>query len=141
MQLSKVFYPCAELFIPSFYRIPRPLFFHPELLTLSNDAKLLYSLLLDRLSLSMSSQWFDELGRIYIYYTVSEVQFMLNCAKQKALQLLAELERAGLIERKRQGLCKPDMLYVNLLPEIESYCAVGNGNHTSVGMKISPPAV
>lgn len=121
MQLSKVFYPCAELFIPSFYRIPRPLFFHPELLTLSNDAKLLYSLLLDRLSLSISNSWFDETGQIYVYFTLNEVQSSLNCRHQKATSLFNELEKNGLINRKTQGLGKPDRIYVHILPEMEVY--------------------
>lgn len=119
MQLSKVFYPCGEIFIPSFYRIPRPLFFHPELLTLSNDAKLLYSLLLDRLSLSVRNEWFDLTGQIYVYFTINEVQSSLNCARQKALRLMNELEKNGLISRKTQGLGKPDMIYVRLLPEMD----------------------
>jgi len=119
MQLSKVFYPCGEIFIPSFYRIPRPLFFHPELLTLSNDAKLLYSLLLDRLSLSISNSWFDEIGQIYVYFTLNEVQSSLNCGRAKAVRLLNELEKEGLLSRQNQGLGKPDRIYVRLLSDME----------------------
>ena len=119
MQFYSVSYPCGEIFIPSFYRIPRPLFFHPELLNLSNDAKLLYTLLLDRLSLSVSNSWFDERGQIYVYFTINEVQSSLNCGHSKAIKLMAELEKNGLISRKTQGLGKPDRTYVKLLPDME----------------------
>ena len=118
MQLSKVFYPCGEIFIPSFYRIPRPLFFHPELLTLSNDAKLLYSLLLDRLSLSVKNEWFDLTGQIYVYFTINEVQSSLNCSRPKAVSLLSELERSEMIKRKTHGQGKPDRIYVRILPDM-----------------------
>lgn len=123
MQFNKVFYPCGEIFIPSFYRIPRPLFFHEELIGLTNDAKLLYALLLDRLSLSVSNDWFDHTGQIYVYFTLSEVQSSLNCSYQKAQRLMSELEKNQLIKRKRQGLSKPDRLYVRLLPDMSLYPA------------------
>lgn len=121
MQLQKVFYPCGELFIPSFYRIPRPLFFHVDLVKLSNNAKLLYALMLDRLNLSISNAWFDETGQIYVYFTVHEICAYLNCSRNTALQLLNELDSSGLISRIKQGLCKPDRIYVRLLSDMESY--------------------
>ena len=121
MQFQKVFYPCGELFIPSFYRIPRPLFFHEELMKLSNNAKLLYALMLDRLNLSISNSWFDESGQIYVYFTVHEICAYLNCSRNTALGLLSELDSRGLISRIKQGLCKPDRIYVRLLSDMESY--------------------
>ena len=118
MQLSKVFYPCGEIFIPSFYRIPRPLFFQQELMELSNNAKLLYALMLDRMNLSVSNSWFDLTGQIYIYFTVHEVGEYLNCSHKTSVALLSELEKAGLIERVHQGLGKPDRIYVRLLTDM-----------------------
>ncbi len=82
---------------------------------LSTDAKLLYGLLLDRMGLSSRNGWYDDLGRVYIYYPVEEIEDALNCSHSKAVRLLAELDAAkgiGLIERVRQGLGKPSMIYV-----------------------------
>ncbi len=79
---------------------------------LSTDAKTLYGILLDRMSLSARNGWLDKAGRVFIIYTVQEVQDSLGCADKKATKLLRELEEYGLIERKRRGLGKPDLIYV-----------------------------
>ena len=79
---------------------------------LSSDAKILYGLLLDRMSLSAKNGWQDDDGRVYIIYTIDEVQDDLGCANKKAVNILAELEDIGLIEKKRQGLTKPNLIYV-----------------------------
>lgn len=60
--------------------------------TLSTDAKLLYGLMLDRMGLSAKHGWYDELGRVYIYYTLDEIQTDLMCGHNKAVRLLAELD-------------------------------------------------
>ena len=88
----------------SYFRIPRLLITSPRFKGLSTDAKLLYGMLLDRMSLSAKNGWLDEQGRVYIIYTVREVQESLCCAEHKAVKLLRELEDIDLIERKRRGL-------------------------------------
>ena len=110
----------AEQF--SFYRIPKVLFTEARFSSIAVEAKVLYGLLLDRMSLSLHNGWLDEQGRVYIVFTVEEIMASLNCAIQKAIKLLAELEKkAGLIERKRQGLGKPNIIYVkNFIPDAES---------------------
>ena len=101
----------AEQF--SFYRIPKLLFTHPAFKRMSTEAKTLYGILLDRMNLSAKNNWIDEEGRVYIIFTVDEIMEALGCAEQKAIKLLSELDtRAGLIERKRQGLGKPNLIYV-----------------------------
>ena len=100
----------SELF--SFYRIPKLLFQDSRFQPLSTDAKALYGILLDRMSLSARNGWLDKAGRVFIIYTVQEVQDSLGCADKKATKLLRELEEYGLIERKRRGLGKPDLIYV-----------------------------
>lgn len=101
----------AEQFL--FYRIPKMLITGDEFREVSVEAKLLYGLMLDRLSLSMKNRWFDELNRAYIIYTVEDIMSDLQCGNQKAIKLLGELEKkAGLIKRKRQGLGKPSLIYV-----------------------------
>ena len=99
----------------SYYRIPRLLITAPQFKSLSTDAKLLYGLLLDRMGLSSRNGWYDELGRVYIYYSLDEIQRDLNCGHEKAVKLLAELDAAkgiGLIERIRQGQGRPAKIYV-----------------------------
>ena len=99
----------------SFYRIPRQLITGEQFKKLSIDAKLLYGLLLDRMGLSARNGWYDEAGRVYIYYTLDEIQADLNCGHDKALKLLSELDTGrgfGLIERIKQGQGKPTKIYV-----------------------------
>ena len=82
------------------------------LVDLSTDAKTLYGILLDRMGLSVKNGWLDEQGRVYIIFPVQEVMDALGCADNKAAKLFRELEKFGLIERKRRGLGKPDLIYV-----------------------------
>lgn len=98
-----------------FYRIPRRLIQGEEFRCLSTDAKLLYGLMLDRMGLSAKNGWYDDLGRVFIYYTLEEIKEDLNCGHDKALKMLGELDTAkgiGLIERVRQGQGKPTRIYV-----------------------------
>ena len=97
----------------AFFRIPKVLFQDERYKSISAEARILYGLLLDRVTLSLQKGWKDREGRIYIFYTVNEVMESLSCGNKKAIQLMNELEnRAGLIERKRQGQGKPSMIYV-----------------------------
>lgn len=103
--------PEAEQF--AFYRVPKVLFTADCVREISTDAKLLYGLLLDRMQLSAKNGWFDENGRVYIYYTVRQIMDALGCGNKKVTKLLYELETtAGLIERSRVGFNKPDRIYV-----------------------------
>ena len=103
----------AEQF--SFYRVPRLLIKDKRFKGLSSDAKLLYGLMLDRMSLSVKNRWFDEDNRAYIYYTVEEIMNDLGCSHGTCAKIMAELDNKkgiGLIEKKRQGLGRPDIIYV-----------------------------
>ena len=101
----------AEQF--SFYRIPKALFTDEAFGSISTDAKLLYGILLDRMNLSAKNGWLDKEGRVYIIFTLDEVQDSLGCGHGKAAKLLDELDGdTGLIERKRQGLGKPNLIFV-----------------------------
>ena len=80
----------AELF--SFYRVPKVLFTDEKFSNISSDAKLLYGIMLDRMNLSAKNGWVDELGRVYIIFTIEEVKGALGCAEKKAVKLLHELE-------------------------------------------------
>ena len=97
----------------AFIRVPKILLQNETFQGISVEAKLLYSLLFDRTELSNKNGWKDDQDRVYIIFTVAEIQENLNCGNKKAIQLLDELEsKAGLIERKRQGLGKPNLIYV-----------------------------
>lgn len=96
-----------------FYRIPKLLITSEQFKDISVEAKLLYGLMLDRLSLSIKNGWFDSLNRAYIIYTIEDVMEDMHCRSQKACKLVSELEKnAGLIKKKRQGLGKPSLIYV-----------------------------
>ena len=103
----------AEQF--NFYRIPKLLFTDKRFKGLSTDAKVMYGLMLDRMSLSIKNGWIDDENRVYIYFTLEDVIDFLSVCKDKATKLFAELDDekgVGLIKRKRQGLGKPMMVYV-----------------------------
>ena len=110
MMLDYFYGQSGELF--SYFRIPKALFQDHRFRQLSTDARTLYGILLDRMSLSAKNGWLDEQGRVYIIYTVREVQESLCCAEHKAVKLFRELEDTDLIERKRRGLGKPSLIYV-----------------------------
>lgn len=121
----------------SFYRIPKVLFTDMRFKSISTDAKTLYGILLDRMNLSAKNGWFDQNGRVYIIYTIDKIMEALGCAEQKAVKLLSELEnKAGLIERKRQGLGKPNLIYVkNFIPAVRESQVLNCENHNSGAMK------
>lgn len=77
---------------------------------------MLYGLLLDRMQLSLKNSWMDKEGKVFIYYTIESIMQALSCGNKKAGNLLAELDDKrgiGLITRVRQGLGKPDRIYVH----------------------------
>ena len=100
----------SELF--SFYRIPKALFTDERFKAISAEAKILYGIMLDRMSLSRKNGWVDEENHVYIVFTAEDAMEFLNCARQKAFSLLSELDAAtgiGLIEKKRRGLGKVNL--------------------------------
>ena len=108
----------AEQF--SFYQVPKFLFKDERFKKLSSDAKILYGIMLDRMSLSVKNRWFDEHNRVYIYYTTANIMEDLGCAKEKCTKVVSELKEIGLIEKKRQGLGKPDKIFVKNFISVES---------------------
>ena len=126
----------GELF--SFFRIPKALFQEQRFQNLSTDAKTLYGILLDRMSLSVKNEWFDKKGRVFIIFTIEDVKRTLRCADNKATRLLRELEKFGLIERKRRGQGKPCLVYVkNFSAESSKESVKNRDNDDSCGSKIA----
>ena len=124
----------AEQF--TFYRIPKVLFTDHRYKAVSVEAKVLYGLLLDRMSLSIRSGWLDDDGRVYIYFTLEEAIEFLGFGKDKLVRLFQELDRdrgIGLIERKKQGQGKPTKIYV------KNFIIPGDAPLTSEKPKSEPP--
>ena len=136
MTLDYFYGQAGELF--SFFRIPKALFQEQRFQDLSTDAKTLYGILLDRMSLSVKNEWFDKKGRVFIIFTIEDVKRTLRCADNKATRLLRELEKFGLIERKRRGQGKPCLVYVkNFSAESSKENVKNRDNDDSCGSKIA----
>ena len=136
MTLDYFYGQAGELF--SFFRIPKALFQEQRFQNLSTDAKTLYGILLDRMSLSVKNEWFDKKGRVFIIFTIEDVKRTLRCADNKATRLLRELEGFGLIERKRRGQGKPCLVYVkNFSAESSKERVKNRDNDDSCGSKIA----
>ena len=126
----------SDLF--TFYRVPKVLFTNERFWNISADAKMLYGILLDRMSLSVKNGWLDEQNRVFIIFTIEDVKRALCCADNKATKLLRELEKFGLIERKRRGLGKPSLVYVkNFSAESSKESVKNRDNDDSCGFKIA----
>ena len=122
----------------SFFRIPKALFQEQRFQDLSTDAKILYGILLDRMNLSVKNEWFDKKGRVFIIFTIEDVKRTLRCADNKATRLFRELEKFGLIERKRRGQGKPCLVYVkNFSAESSKERVKNRDNDDSCGSKIA----
>lgn len=117
-----------------FYKIPKVLFTDARFKGLSAEAKILYGLMLDRMSLSMKNGWMDNQNRIYIYFTLEDAVELLGCGHGKAVRLFSELDSVkgiGLIERKKQGQGKPAKIYVKNFLEDEAVTEESDENKTS----------
>ena len=129
----------------AFIRVPAILFTNDEFKNVTAEAKVLYGILLKRMDLSAKNGWFDDQGRVYIICTLEEIMETLNCGNQKAVKLMDELEgKIGLIERKRQGLGKPNLIYVkNFICPVDKVDNSSTShflkceNHTSGDVKIT----
>ena len=97
----------------SYIPLPRFLLQDEQLRDISNDAKVLYALLLDRASISRQNRYIDPDGTIRLYFTVEQAQKKLHRSRQSATRIFRELEYSGLINRKKQGLGKPAVITLN----------------------------
>lgn len=117
---------------PHFLQSPLP-WVHPRLQAeLTQTAKLLYALLLDRATLSQSNGWLDEGGRIYLVFPIEKIAAALDRSPMTVKNALSELEDAGLIERRRSGFSKPNRIYVKLPPEGQKSFQTTDRNLSSI---------
>jgi hypothetical protein len=87
--------------------------YNNEKIKLSCEAMILYALMLDRFSLSVANNWKDKDGKIYILCSIKDAQKTVLCSRDKMMKVFKELRDKGLIFKKRQGRCRPDMIYIN----------------------------
>lgn len=102
-----------------FYMIPKLLFTNEHFKPISTDSKVLYGMMLDRTRMSAKNKWTDKQSRVYIFYPVKEIMEDLGVCNTTVTKMLKELEAIGLIERKKQGLNKADMIFVKNFADIE----------------------
>lgn len=131
----------------TYTQLPDLLFTDPKLQELSLEAKVIYSMMLRRRALSERNGWKDVENRVYIIFTVREIQKIVCCGNQKAGKILKELEEAGMITRKKRGGERPAMIYVEDIKAEEAQETCENHisdepqtceNHTSTDVKITP---
>lgn len=103
--------------IRHFAQIPSFLFDEPAFRPLTNEGKILYTMLLRRSELSRKHRWTDKQGCVFIYYTIEETTELLHCSRQKAVNTLRELQHSGLLEIRRQGCGRPNRLYPRFFDE------------------------
>lgn len=121
-----------------FFKLPKILVKEERFRRISMDAKVLYSMMLDRAALSAENGWLDEAGRVFIYFTIGEICGVMTCANQKATKLLRELEREDLIRRKHSGFNLPDRIYVmNFVSDMWNPHVRDHENHDSGIMEIT----
>ena len=105
---------------------------------LTQTAKLLYALLLDRATLSQANGWLDESGRIYLMFPIEKIAAALDRSTMTVKTALSELEDAGLIERRRSGFSKPNRIYVKLPPDGQKTFQTTDRNPSSIGTENCP---
>ncbi|HDP5822979.1 TPA: replication initiator protein A [Staphylococcus aureus] len=116
--MSIELYNINEEYREKFYQIPKVFFTNPKYIKLSNDAKMAWGILRDRLDLSIKNGWVDsKTGNIYFYYKNENLQTILNCKKDKVIKIKKELIEAELLLQERQGLNKTNKLYL-VKPEV-----------------------
>ena len=115
--------PCLDYFygdevkVGSFCRLPRIFVTDEFYRTIPLEIKVLYSIMLDRVSISMRNNWRED-GRVFIYFTLNDAMRLVHVGKRKAIRLFERMELLGLIRRRKQGRGKPDRIFVREFAEV-----------------------
>lgn len=120
--MQNQYFTVQENYKERFYQIPKVFFTSDNYKDLTNDMKIAYAILRDRLNLSIKNNWVDEDGNIYFIYSNEKLMEILNCRKEKLTKIKRALENAGLLIQKRRGLNKPNILY--LMKPIVTECDI-----------------
>lgn len=115
-----------------FYKIPKELCNNRcYRVNLTSDAKLIYAMLLDRMELSRKNGWVNERREIYLLFTKESVSNILGISETTVYKSFKQLELYGLIHQKRQGLNKPNMIYIGKVkPEFIGICGICSSRST-----------
>ena len=118
--------PCLDYFygdkvtVDSFCRLPRIFVTDEFYRTIPAEIKVLYSLMLDRVAMSMRNNWRED-GRVFIYFTLEEAMRRVHAGRHKAIGLFRRMETLGLIRRRKQERGKPDRIFVREFREVENW--------------------
>lgn len=113
------FYKINEVTQHKYYQVPKELYTNEKYKsTINNDAKMLYALLLDRMELSRANNWVDNDGTIFLIFTREALADMLGICTTTVWRAVKQLKEVGLIAEKRQGLNKPNLIYIGKI----DYC-------------------
>lgn len=137
-------YKISEIRQEQYIQIPKELFYNEQYSDLSSDAKILYGLLLDRMELSRVNNWINEAGEIYLIFTREEIQDILKISKKTCIKAFKQLAQKGLILEKRQGLNKPNLIFIGHIEYKSAENSDKNRrckNYTSRSAKITLPEV
>ena len=97
----------------AFYQFPQWLLKEEPYKDLGDKAKLMYMLLFDRRTLSIKNKWYDDDGQIYMYFTNKQFMDELSCSEPAIIKAKKELTKFGLLKEVRQGVNRPNRLYIN----------------------------
>lgn len=124
-------YKANEYLENIFYQVPKELFVNPYYKALNSDSKLLYALLLDRLSISIKNNWVDENENIFLIFSRKEAQEKLNLSDKTVTKAFKQLSNVKLIYEKRQGFKKNNIIYVGKINHILNNTIMNRKNYDS----------
>lgn len=110
MEIKTEYFTVSNLTNTDFFMIPKTLFVKPYH-KISNDSKILYSIMLGRTHLSLKNGYIDN-GKVFIYFTQKEIMKALNCWENKATKVIKELQQNNLLEIKREGFASPNKFFL-----------------------------
>ena len=125
-------YKINEVTHHKYYQVPKELYTNPRYKTvINNDAKMLYALLLDRMELSRTNGWVEADGTIFLIFKREDLADMLGICVTTVWRAIKQLKEVGLIEEKRQGLNRPNLIYIGKIDYSVSKEAAKNNDKIS----------
>ncbi|MCI9366410.1 MAG: hypothetical protein HFJ54_07915 [Clostridia bacterium] len=121
-------YKINETLEHTYYQMPQELFDNEKYKSLSIEAKVIYSFLLNRMNLSKINKWINERGEIYLIYTRKEIQSKLNLSDKPVTRAFKELRESSLIKEEKQGFGKPNLIYIGKIEHEEKQYGDINNN-------------
>ena len=130
-------YKITETLEHTYYQMPQELFDNEKYNSLSIEAKVIYSFLLNRMNLSKINKWINERGEIYLIYTRKEIQSKLNLSDKPVTRAFKELRESSLIKEEKQGFGKPNLIYIGKIEHEEKQYSDINNNLESEDIRLN----